>query len=409
MAFSTNNNLTSITEEYWAQVLQEEFFKRLTSQHVSSMNLEARLSKGDTFNKSYLDASENELDVYSPGTNMSVETETTTNEQLLINKAYGQAREIDDFEDVQAAFSFAAAMAPKDAQRFANRVDVDVMAEIANAQNTLDNGVLGGGASDGVGIDPTTSNIVSVFSHATRLFEESNVTDGRKVAVVSPKVGDIIMQYLAGRDTGLGDASVLDGALAKFMMYDVYVSNHNLATAVLSLATQPTNADTVTIDGVTFTFVSSIGATAGNVLIGANVDETRGHLAAFLADPGTTNGDQIGFATTSEAYKKLTNRIVSATNDNTADTLTIQYAGRSAITVTETLTDPTDTWTANQTLASAYFACGDPTNIVTQDVPSVEITRKPLGFADYVKRGSLYGLKTFRDGTFRQVKVDFLA
>jgi len=409
MAFPDLNNLTSITAEYWALALQEEYMKRLTGQHVSRMTLESKLSDGDTFNKSYLDASNDELDVYTPGTDLTVETVTPTNEQLLINKKYGNAREWDDFETVQAAFSIADEMAPKDAQRIANRMDVDILGEISNANSTLDNGVLSGSSSDGVGIDVTVSNVVQIFSHVTRLFEENDVQDPNKKAIISPKFADVLQQYTAGRDTALGDQRLLDGSMGRFMGYDIYVSNQVLSSATLSIATTPTDGDTVVFDGITMTFKNTLGSTAGNVAIAGSADAARVNLGELIAAPGTTDAGQVAFATTSSSYKKLTNRVVSVTDDASADTMVVVYKGRSALAVSETLTDATDAWTANKTLASCTFCAGTPTDVVTQDVPSVEITRADLRFSNYVKRGLLYGLKTFREGTFRQVKVDVLA
>jgi hypothetical protein len=59
--------------------------------------------------------------------------------------------------------------------------------------------------------------------------------------------------------------------------------NQNLtATTVLDLATNPSNNDTFTYNGVTFTLVSSIGTTAGNILIGADADATADNIVEAL-------------------------------------------------------------------------------------------------------------------------------
>jgi hypothetical protein len=41
-------------------------------------------------------------------------------------------------------------------------------------------------------------------------------------------------------------------------------------------------------------------------------------------------------------------------------------------------------------------------------MPTVERTRIPLQFGDYIKNGMLYGVKTFKDNAQRMVKVDIL-
>lgn len=72
----------------------------------------------------------------------------------------------------------------------------------------------------------------------------------------------------------------------------------NAAIAILGLVTaNPGNGDilTLTINGtaVTVQFVTAIGSTAGNVLIGANNVATVANLLGLLQNPGTTNTTQV--------------------------------------------------------------------------------------------------------------------
>lgn len=67
----------------------------------------------------------------------------------------------------------------------------------------------------------------------------------------------------------------------------------------LSIALNPGNTETFTlvINGTTctFNFVTSIGATPGNILIGASAAATRANLAAFINNPGATSATQVAF------------------------------------------------------------------------------------------------------------------
>src|SRR5580704_12546209 len=60
----------------------------------------------------------------------------------------------------------------------------------------------------------------------------------------------------------------------------------------VALPTNPTNTQTLTLtingNAVVFTFVSAIGTTAGNVLIGASAAATAANLLALLNQPQTT-------------------------------------------------------------------------------------------------------------------------
>lgn len=65
------------------------------------------------------------------------------------------------------------------------------------------------------------------------------------------------------------------------------------AALVYTLAANPTAADTVTIDGVVYTYRASVATTANEVLIGATLTDTRNNLVAAItggAGAGTTYG-----------------------------------------------------------------------------------------------------------------------
>src|SRR5580704_1346181 len=63
-----------------------------------------------------------------------------------------------------------------------------------------------------------------------------------------------------------------------------------------NLATNPTNGKTITLTinstAITITFVSAIGSTAGNVLIGATAAATCANLIQLLYNPTITNSTQ---------------------------------------------------------------------------------------------------------------------
>jgi hypothetical protein len=60
-------------------------------------------------------------------------------------------------------------------------------------------------------------------------------------------------------------------------------------TSKLTATAQLTDTQTVVIAGITFTSVASIGATAGNFLIGATAAATLANLAGLINAPATTS------------------------------------------------------------------------------------------------------------------------
>ena len=105
-----------------------------------------------------------------------------------------------------------------------------------------------------------------------------------------------------------------------FYGYDLYVSNQTAGSAELTMAVDPTATNTVVINGVTFTAVSTIGTTAGNFLVGTSADASRAALAGLINAPSTTDAN--GVALSAEDAKVFANQI-SATNNDTTDIMTV--------------------------------------------------------------------------------------
>jgi uncharacterized protein involved in outer membrane biogenesis len=179
----------------------------------------------------------------------------------------------------------------------------------------------------------------------------------------------------------------------------MYVSENLTATAELGLATNPTAADTIVINGVTYTFVSTIGTAAGNVLIGANVDATRANLAGAINNPDTTSTTQVALSSADQIKMAP----FTATNDDTTDVLSINGLGTGALTLSETLTDATDTWAKN--CIHAYFGKKGAIDVAVQDMKEVDMRPTSDRRGTNVFSSYLAGIKTFTDGSKKFLDV----
>lgn len=83
-------------------------------------------------------------------------------------------------------------------------------------------------------------------------------------------------------------------------------------------AGQPANGDvwTFTINGtqIVITFVSVIGAAAGNVLIGVNAAATQSNLLGLLQHPGTTSATQVALSSANQTLVGLLTYVSDSTN-----------------------------------------------------------------------------------------------
>lgn len=131
----------------------------------------------------------------------------------------------------------------------------------------------------------TTSTAFSTVLDGVNTLVHAGV-DPNSIAIVGDAyLSGILAQQAISSTFTLSDSSFKRGyignlpSVAGAMLY----RNQNLtATTVLDLATNPSNNDTFTYNGVTFTLVSSIGTTAGNILIGADADATADNIVEAL-------------------------------------------------------------------------------------------------------------------------------
>lgn len=117
----------------------------------------------------------------------------------------------------------------------------------------------------------------------------------------------------------------------------------------LGFALNPANGETVTItvDGVAtvLTFVTTIGASAGNILIGGSVAVTEANFANFINNPSVTNANQVAATGTNlTAIQKL-----SATDGVNVVFIRATNPAVASFSVTETMAGAGNTWTANTT------------------------------------------------------------
>ncbi len=84
------------------------------------------------------------------------------------------------------------------------------------------------------------------------------------------------------------------------------------SSTILDLATAPANGDTITIQGVTFTFVTTIGIAAGNVLIGTAA-QCNTYLTALINAPGTTTAQGVALSADDQAILEAISAVATAT------------------------------------------------------------------------------------------------
>ena len=371
------------------------------------MEEQSTLTKGDTVHRPY--RSTLAARTYTRGTAVTIRDITDTDESLTVNVSKVVPFYVDDLDALQHNYKVLNEYADDCSEILTNFIDGDVLGEYANATSKVDNFEINAGTA-GDGFTLTTSNILATFTQAKKKLQKQNIRGGLVdlFAVISPEFESVLMSFLANRETSLGDSTGQNGHIGKYMGFDLYVSNGLSFSAVLAMPTILVDTDTITINGVIFTADGDGAAVgAGHFSIQGSADLCRAQLVDAINNSegyAASVGAVDTYIEITAANRDLMDGIV-ATNDNTADTLTIKCEGVGLIAVSEGATPADCVWTAATQLQHNLFGKRGAIDLVIQARPKVEIKEVPDKLGKNVLPWTLYGLKTFTEGAKQLVDI----
>jgi len=382
------NSITAGIPALWSKQMQVIHHKKDVYRDIASFSEEAILNVGDTVHKPY----RNKLVVSDTGADGSFTRQalTQTDETLVINKDKHVAFYTKELDQIQNQYDFVNEHATDGGIVLSNSIDAEVLAEAANASSVIDNSYFGGTAGDGITLN--TANIVKMFTAADSALNAQNIDMEGRFAVVSPQFRQVLVEALAGRESILGDDVSTRGRMGEYMGFNLHMSNQAMWTGELLIGTQPTDGDTVTINGVTFTFKTTLGSTAGNVLIGADAAAAITNLKALVNAPSTTTSTGVALSTANQA--KMYNIAAGTLTGG----ILFTAKGASFIRVSETLTAAADIWTSARQLQHILFGKAGSIDVAVQKTPKTEIRPRDGYIGHDIISWEAFGVKTFSDG-----------
>lgn len=393
----------------FSNTYEEIFQKVLTAMKIANTRLLSDLYYGKAIERVYIDISSANVEDITAYTDMTSQAVSDTSETLTVNQNKGIMFQISEKELVQAGpLNPGEFIGMQLARKVAIYVDADVLYETTSALYAFDTGDLTTGTSTGTPITLNSTTVPQmVMRMPAKLRAKNNqvLTAGSNLAFVVDSYGIADMfQYLLGKNADFVNALFQNGYVNEQVAgAKVYVSENLTGEAVLGMATEPTANDTVTIGGVTFTFVAS-PTNPGDVDLGGAVDTTRANLAAAINGGAGAGTAYIEVSAANRIILSKTLRL-TATNDNTANTLTIVGKGSGRLVVSETLTAGGDSWTSN--FIHAYFGKEGAIDVVVQKDVKADMRPEPKQPTTNIISRILYGIKTFNDGKqkFLDVKI----
>lgn len=307
-----------------------------------------------------------------------------------------------------------------------------------NAGLVVDQSSLTLSSSDvGVPITPSVPNIPNIFALAETALIASNMdyqASGKwtgqfkidksmyvPVFVMSSQLYSFLTLYIGGKTTALGDRVSQSGHVGQFFGFNCFVSNALPWSGQIQIPTQPSDGDTVTFltgvsknilgvvssQAITFTFKTVVGATAGNVLIGASAATAAANLQALIAAPYTTTAQGVGwtapvFGTSTsqlsimqQAFLTNTTATVDATVNTSVDFI---IEGFGNVPVTAVFTSANNAWNANSLMQHNIAGVSRSLSLIMPRMAEIDSRPSPQSrvATDYIA-WTYFGMKVYAD------------
>ena len=384
------NAITDLNPENWVPMVQDFLNNKLVSKRIANVRFKRMLTAGDQINWPQL--ADVRVQGYTPGTDLTIDALSSTQSSMSIDQSRAVTFPVDPTDRAQALDKgFAAKMAMQAGFQLANEIDQNLIKEgtdNANSGNDITGGTL------------STANFFEKITDAMAALTRANGDDGEVFAIVDPERRALLTQIFTQNGFDEADVALRNGFIGKAAGFTFFVSNNIPVSQSITIATQPTNTDTVVLFGVTFTYVTTIGTTAGNVLIGANAAAAQANLRTLINTPETTTATGVALSTDNQRTLQNAQASMAAFAANVG-----ALTGFGKIGGTETFTDGTDSWGTET--GSLLFGRRGALSLGMQLEPNLFIRPEPKQIQDNYITHTLYGKKIFTRDAFRLSKMTY--
>ena len=382
---------------------QDILSKAMVGLKIANTRFEPNLKFGDTVVRNVLDLSAVRVRSFTNLSDQTIDPLTDSEETMTVNVQVGAVFPIARLEKIQAGPLNPAMTAGKEvAIKVANYLDAQVLAETKNAWAIFDTGNLTTAAANGTPITLSSTTVPQMVAQSYAKLFSNNVAMTNLCWVLDPFSVSQIAQYPIGKDITSENTVFKNGFTGNLFGSEVYTSNNLTGEATLVYTGNSVNNEALTIGGITFTGVTTIGAVAGNFLVSA-ADSTTGvtNLAGLINAPGTTSSTQVALSAANQII--ITDVLGLTATATSATVLTIVGKGSSRLTLTEAQTNAT--WATN--FVHAYYGMKGAIDVAIQDQPTMEMRDEAKQLTTNIFNNVVAAIKTFTDGKqkFLDVKI----
>ena len=392
--------LTDFKQDYILRY-QDILSKVMVGLKIASTRFESNLKFGDTVVRTVLDLSAVRVRSFTNLADQTIDPLTDSEETMTVNVQVGAVFPIARLEKIQAGPLNPAMTAGKEvAIKVANYLDAQILAETRNAWADFDTGNLTTAAANGTPITLSSTTVPQMVAQSYAKLFSNNVAMTNTCWVLDPFSVSQIAQYPIGKDLTNVNTVFINGFTGNIFGSEVYTSNNLTGEATLVFTGSSVNSEALTIGGVTFTGVTTIGATPGNFLASAG-DSTTGitSLAGLINAPGTTSSTQVALSAANQIL--ITDTLGLSAVATSTTVLTITGKGSSRLTLTEAQTNAT--WATN--FVHAYYGMKGAIDVAVQDQPVMEMRDEARQLTTNIFNNVVAAIKTFTDGSQKFLDV----
>jgi hypothetical protein len=234
----------------WSAKLNAKFYKASIYGEIANTDWQGEVaSMGD---KVYINTAPTiTVSAYSAGTSLSYQVPTPDMQELLIDKGFYFAFQINDVLEYQAKPNLMDMFAADAAEQMRTKIDSTVIYNTFSLAAGANKGLTAGAQSasynmgtDAAPITLAANNVVQKVLEMASILDEQNVPETDRFLVIDPATRALLFQSELARAYSTGDdtSPVRNGKIGKIDRFDVYVSN-NLPKGASGSSTPWTSGD----------------------------------------------------------------------------------------------------------------------------------------------------------------------
>ena len=393
MTAINSNSTSSWTQTKYAKTVASLVFTRSVAMSLANTELLSSMPDGDTIVRattSFLG-----IQTYTPNNTVTYSDLSLGNESLVINDTPMVAFTLDRISADDAGWNIKQNTMENVAKLLREYLDGKFFNQVLNAGYSHNGGVA-------VTISKTTA--YDEYSNAIAGAINNGADEMNLVLVTDAFQEAAIGQNAVNSTFALSDGTFVAGYTNKRVgSAELYRSENLTMVGTFIFGATPTDGDVVKINGYQFTMKTTLGATAGQVLIGANATASGANLAAAIN--GTTPGTSHVALSASDRNKFM--RSFSATASTGTVTFTSRRGYRGASAFTKTMTSASNKFGAF-TIYNVVMQKGAINLVLRDSVESVN-GRIPGSTTYEYLTWSRFGLKVFSDGAEVMVLIPVIA